>query len=113
MIFLTIFLTIYSLLKLNLKVENKTDFTIFYNAWTIFISEPQNLYDVRAYYYMPSFSLVFCWLSYFDITNAYFIFLAINLMLGILCILEFDKIMKLLNVDKNLRIIFLLIALFS
>ncbi|MFX1277590.1 MAG: hypothetical protein ACFFBP_23295 [Promethearchaeota archaeon] len=90
------------------------DFTAFYEAGKKVLSDPENLYEWETadpYLYLPSLAISFSiTLSLLPYLPAYFIFYIINYIAGILSILEFNKILKMMNVKKEMhRLIFLFI----
>ena len=91
-------------------VPYQGDFETFYNAGNQIINDPSRLYDVPAFLYMPAFACVFTIFTPFEFITAYYIYYALNYVFAILMILEFNKILKLMNLDKKFyRFLFLLI----
>ncbi|MFX1443338.1 MAG: hypothetical protein ACFFHV_07995 [Promethearchaeota archaeon] len=87
------------------------DFQIFYDSGRQIFINPANLYNVRGFRYMPSFAMLFAVsISLIPYKEAYYIFFIINYILGVISIIEFNKILSLMNIKKKSnRAIFLLI----
>lgn len=90
---------------------NPVDFNVFYNSGKIIFKDPSNLYDIAGFYYMPSFcifmAITFSLLPHQVAIYSFFIF---NYILGVLMMLEFDKILKIMNVQERIkRFIYLLV----
>ena len=74
-------------------------------------SNPLKLYDNKRFVYLPSFAILFAIsLSLFPVIISYYIFFIINYILAILTIVEFNKILVLMNLKEKIhRFMFLII----
>jgi len=107
------FWALYLLFTLGLD-HNGGDFSAFYDAGQRVWLDPENLYNWKiegSYLYLPSFAISFSvTLSLLPFLQAYYIFFIINYLAGVISIIEFNKILKMMNVKENKhRLIFLLI----
>ena len=87
------------------------DFKTFYQSGKQIFKNPTKLYKNRGYLYMPSFALLFAIsISLLPFTIASYIFLIINYVFAVLVILEYDKILILMNLKQKIhRFMFLMI----
>jgi len=85
------------------------DFPVFYNAGKQILKNPAYLYEVPRYFYMPSFA-IFCAFTFslLPFRVAYYTFYFTNYLAGMLAILEFDRILLLLDVKKKAYRLFFL-----
>jgi len=92
------------LLSERLKILSYGDFDTFYSSGKQIFIDPAKLYYIYNFYYLPSFAVVFAVsLSLLPKDLSYFLFLIINYILGILTIIEFNKILNLMNVKEKIR----------
>ncbi|TFF96567.1 MAG: hypothetical protein EU547_06285 [Promethearchaeota archaeon] len=103
-----------SLLKDKFYIYDATDFDMLYYASKNMFTNPGEVYTnfpSDRYYYAPAFATIFgviVFLSSFEI-SIWFLFGAL-LVIGVLIILEFDKILKLYNIDNIfIRFLFLFV----
>ncbi len=102
---------LYNLIHCNFT-PFKNDFTNFYLGGQRILNNPTNLYKpFGKYTYTPAlgtlFSVTISLLPHF---YAQYVFYCVNLFLGVLFILEYDKILKLMHLEEQWhRFIFLLI----
>jgi len=88
------------------------DYGGFYDAFRSILHNITNLYSMETtnYRYLPSFAIVFSFLGLFSYSTSCWIFYFISIIFGILSVIEFNKICKLLNISKKLdRFLFLII----
>ena len=98
-----VFWALISLIKDNFVLEEAADFRSFYWAGKYIFIDPDYIYSTGItprYRYLPNFASVFAIISLFDYVPACWIFFFILLIFAFLSILEFDKILKLRNVDN-------------
>ncbi len=102
-IILTAFWSIFGLFYFKaFYYRGSGDFLTFYKAFRMFLSNPSNLYGVHAFFYFPSFALVFCWLGLFSYDVAYIIYSVFCGIVTFFIILEIEKILKLLNINTKI-----------
>jgi len=103
---------LYFLLRVNFNLQEQSDVRIFYLAGKILFSDPEKLYNIGGYFYLPSFALFmsvsFSLLPY---NIAIYSFYAFNFILGTLFTIEFDKILKLENIENKFHRFLFLITL--
>jgi hypothetical protein len=80
----------------------ETDFTYFYDAGHRIANNPLTLYDVSQYYHLPIFAYSFIFISMFPYWNAMLVMFAINIIVGILFVIELNKVFQLMNIKNNL-----------
>jgi hypothetical protein len=89
------------------------DFYCFYTAGRYALTNPTNLYNVPGlpYVYLPSWAMSFSiTISLFPFQIAYIIYNIIIFLVGAISIFEFNKILKLMDVKKQIhRFMFLII----
>jgi len=85
------------------------DFSCFYLAGRKILINPANLYKVPRYVYLPSFAIFFAvTFSLLPYQVSLFAFLIFNYITGVVAILEFNKILILMDVKQKVhRFIFL------
>jgi len=86
------------------------DFIVFYRAGKQVLINPSKLYDDDRFLYMPSFAVLFAIsLSLIPFPLAVMIFLFLNYIMGIISLIEYDRILSLMNLKKKShRFIFLM-----
>ncbi len=86
------------------------DYGFFYLSGAQILNDPENLYDVSGFLYLPSFACVFVLFTFIDYLIGWYVFYIINLIFAVLSLIEFNKILKLLDIDKNWhRFLFLIV----
>lgn len=104
------FWALYALIVRDFYQVKIYDFECFYYAGKMLQTAPEKLYHSNGYFYSPFYAMIFSFtLSNLELRSALFIGFAVNIILGIIMIFEFDKLLKLLNVNDAYRLIFLLI----
>ena len=100
-----------SLLKDNFNLLNTVDFPVFYNAGKNIFTNPDLVYSSSSlYFYLPSFATIFSLLTLIDYAVSQWIFFFILLIFSVLSIIEFDKILRLKNVESKFnRFLFLIV----
>jgi len=101
---------LYWLFYVNFRLGGYFDFEIYYEAGKQIFINPEDLYDNKDYLYMPNFAIVMAiTISLFPMFIARNIFYCINYILAIILILEFNKILILMDVKaKTHRFLFLI-----
>ncbi|TFG25527.1 MAG: hypothetical protein EU529_00515 [Promethearchaeota archaeon] len=89
----------------------KGDFVCFYNAGRQILTNPADLYNVPRYVYLPSFAIFFAFtFSLLPEGVSLFAFILFNYITGVFAILEFNKILLLMDVKKKEhRLLFLIL----
>lgn len=114
-----VFWALFALIQVNFYLDTSTmgsDFTYFYNAAIKIIQNPSMLYidEGKSFYNLPAFAYFFIIFTIFPFRVAHFVLFFSNIILGILFILELNKIMKLIGMNHDfLRIVFISIIIFS
>lgn len=105
------FWAIINLIRANFNLAYPQDFNIFYRSGKQIFIDPKNLYQVRGYFYLPSFAIFFSLtLSLIPLYLAHYIWYVIIYILGILSIREFNEILILMKVKEKVhRFMFLII----
>jgi len=87
------------------------DFKVFYNAGRKILVNPADLYSVSRFLYMPSFAIFFAFtFSLLPYRISFYTFYFINYLSGVFAILEFNRILILMDVKRKAhRFIFLII----
>ena len=87
------------------------DFRVFYYAGKQIFKDPKRLYRDPRYVYLPSFAIFFAFtFSLLPLQISYYAFYIFSFITGILAILEFNKILILMDVKQKFhRFIFLFI----
>lgn len=87
------------------------DFRVFYNAGQQILKNPADLYKVSRFLYMPSFAIFFAFtFSLLPYNISFYTFYFINYLSGVFAILEFNRILILMDLRKRShRFIFLII----
>ncbi len=87
------------------------DFGYFYESGKQVLTDPINLYEIKGIYYLPSAATFFALtIAIFPLHISYYAFYCINIVLGILVVIEFNKILKLMDIeDKFTRFVFLIL----
>ena len=104
-----IFWALLSLIKDRFFLD-PADFDVFYYAGKYAISQPLNLYygPVEQFYNLPIIAYLFSPLSLFDYDIAKWIYFYILLFLGVISIIEFNKIFIIKNTNKLIRFLCLM-----
>ncbi len=94
-------------------VSNKFyyDFEVFYNAGRQVFLDPAHLYDVIGFYYMPNFAILFAVsFSLMPFIVSYYLWFFVNYISAIFFIIEFNKVLNLMDIKKKShRFLFLII----
>lgn len=107
-----LFWSIYALIVRDFYQVFIFDFNCLSSFVKTIQKDPRNLYYTNGYYYSPFYAILFSLtLSNFDIRTALILGFIINIVLSIILIFEFDKLLRLLNIDRIYRLIFLLILM--
>ncbi|MFX0072168.1 MAG: hypothetical protein ACFFAO_13860, partial [Candidatus Hermodarchaeota archaeon] len=87
------------------------DFRVHYNAGRVIHNDPRKIYDVSGFLYLPSYAVLFSvTISLLPYSLAPTVFYIINYIAAVLALIEYNKILKLMNVkEKNYRFIFLMV----
>jgi hypothetical protein len=87
------------------------DFSVFHNAGKQILENPAELYNDPRFLYMPSFAIFFAFtFSLLPLQISYNVFYFVNYLSGIFAILEFNRILILMDLKKKAhRLIFLTI----
>lgn len=104
-----IFWALLSLIKDHFFLD-PADFDVFYYAGKYAITQPLNLYygPVAQFYNLPIIAYLFSPLSIFDYNIAKWIYFFILLFLGVISIIEFNKIFIIKNTNKLIRFLCLM-----
>ncbi|MFX1388562.1 MAG: hypothetical protein ACFE9Z_00695 [Promethearchaeota archaeon] len=109
-----LFWAIISLIKDNFILEAAADFPSFYYAGQNIFTNPEFIYSagiVPRYRYLPCFAMIFAILSLFNYVTSAWIYFFILLIIAFLAIIEFDKILKLQNVNSKFNRFLILIVI--
>ena len=89
----------------------KFEFYCYYGAGRTILTNPADLYKVINYFYLPSFAIFFAFtFSLLPIRVALIAFILFNYITGVFAILEFNKILILMDVKEKVhRFIFLIL----
>lgn len=100
-----------NLVRVNFNLVYPQDFAVFYKSGKQIFINPEELYDVYGYFYLPSFAVFFSIsISLLPLSLAHYVWYFINYILGVLCIREYSKILFLMNVKRKIhRFMFLII----
>ncbi len=105
------FWAIYYFLKIGHWVpwDRYLDFGFFYDAGQQFLTDPSKIYEISEFYYLPIAAVFFAFtISPFPLYVSFYTFYILNIIMGILIVIEFNKILKLLNFEKKyIRFLFL------
>jgi hypothetical protein len=101
---------LYCLIQNNFNTEG-SDINAFYKAGKQILIDPSRLYDAEGFHYTPIYAIIFAFsislLPYFIASDIFFM---INYIWGVLTIIEFDKILILMDVKKKInRFMFIMI----
>ncbi|TFG25525.1 MAG: hypothetical protein EU529_00505 [Promethearchaeota archaeon] len=96
---------------LSSRYSYRLDFICFYRAGRQILTNPAALYKVYAYVYLPSFAIFFAFtFSLLPFQVSVLAFILFNYITGVFAILEFNKILILMDVKKKEhRFIFLIL----
>ena len=96
-----IFWSIYALIHEGYFINHRIDdFGYFYNSSLRLLKNPATLYDDPHFYHLPSFSYAFSFFVLFPLRESHLILWGINIVFGLLFVLELNKTFKLLGVEK-------------
>ena len=88
------------------------DFRVFYDAGVQILKNPADLYNTPRFLYMPSFAIFFAFtFSLLPFRIAFYTFYFVNYIAGMLAILEFNRILILMDVKKKAHRLMFLIAI--
>ncbi|TFG25529.1 MAG: hypothetical protein EU529_00525 [Promethearchaeota archaeon] len=80
----------------------KFEFYCYYGAGRTILTNPADLYKVINYFYLPSFAIFFAFtFSLLPPIPSFYAFILFNYITGVLFILEFNKILILMDVKKK------------
>lgn len=102
---------LYYLIRISF-VFNQKDFLVFYQAGKIIFKDPTNLYtEIERFYYLPNSAIFFAIsISLFEFQIASYIFYITNYILSVVILIIFNKILKLMKLEKKIhRFLFLMI----
>ena len=87
------------------------DFQVFYSGGQQILKNPADLYKVPRYLYLPSFAIFFAvTFSLLPFQISFYSFYIFNYLTGVFAILEFNRILNLMDVKKKAhRFIFLIV----
>ncbi|NVM38107.1 MAG: hypothetical protein HWN81_21115 [Candidatus Lokiarchaeota archaeon] len=104
-----IFWALLSLIKDHFSLD-PADFDVFYYAGKYITTQPLNLYSGPAgqFFNLPIIAYLFSPLSIFDYNIAKWIYFFILLFLGVIAIIEFNKILIIKNTNKIIRFLCLM-----
>ncbi len=108
------FWALYYFIKIGtfISYERYWDFGIYNNAGKRIFTDPSKLYDVSNFYYLPNVAIFFAFgFSIFPLYISYYTFFLLNIIIGIFFVLEFNKVLKFMNLNSKFhRFLFLLIV---
>jgi len=102
---------IFSLIHSNFSYIS-VDFMVFYRSGQIILHNPKLLYEDDRFLYMPSFAILFAIsLSLLPVSISVIVFLLINYFMAVLSLLEYNKILTLMNLKEKIHRFLLLMII--
>ena len=97
--------------QVNFILNQYWDLYIFYDSGKQVFINPEDLYEIGNFHYMPSSAVFFAFtISLFPLFIAHYIFYILNYVMALISIKEYNKILELLNVKEKIhRFLFLII----
>ena len=106
-----LFWAFFALFHENFFVGKDGDFQYFYNASVRLLQNPSTLYADPLFLNLPAFAYSFVVFAIIPYWEGHFLLWGINIILGVLFVLELNKIFRLIGLEKEItRAFFLLIV---